>query len=296
MPVTPRPRRSALFMPASNARALEKARSLAADVVIMDLEDAVAPDRKEMARDQAVAAIQQGGYGRRELVIRVNGAGTRWHDGDLDAVAGSGADAVLLAKVESAAEVRSAESRLVAAGAPGSLSVWCMIESPRGVLAANEIAGASPRMAALVMGTSDLTKELGARHTPAREPMMTSLGLCLLAARAHGLAILDGVNLDLSDDEGLAEVCRQGAAMGFDGKTLIHPKTLNAANRSFGPTGEEVDWAHRVIQAHGAAEAAGSGVVLLDGQLIENLHVEEARRILGLADMIKALEEEQTRV
>jgi citrate lyase subunit beta/citryl-CoA lyase len=290
MPVQPRPRRSALFMPASNARALEKARGLAADVIIMDLEDAVAPDKKEMARDQAVAAVKQGGYGKRELVIRANGAGTRWLQGDLAAVAQSGADAVLLPKVESAAEVQAAELALVVGGAPDELAIWCMIESPLGVLGVNEIAAASPRLGVLVMGTSDLTKDLRARHTPSRAPLMTSLGLCVLAARARGLAILDGVHLDLSDDAGFAEVCRQGAEMGFDGKTLIHPKTLAAANRAFGPTAEDIDWSRRVVEVHAQAEADGSGVVLLDGQLIENLHVDEARRVLDLADRIKALE------
>jgi citrate lyase subunit beta/citryl-CoA lyase len=164
-----------------------------------------------------------------------------------------------------------------------------MIESARGVLMVAEIAAASPRIGALVMGTSDLTKDLQARHTPKREPMMTSLGLCLLAARAHGLAILDGVHLDLSDDAGLAEICHQDVEMGFDGKTLIHPKTLGIANQVFGPDTAAVDWARRVIKVHGDAEAAGSGVALLDGQLIENLHVEDARRVLGLADMIEAL-------
>jgi citrate lyase subunit beta / citryl-CoA lyase len=290
MPATPRPRRSVLFMPASNARALEKAQGLAADTIIMDLEDAVAPDMKETAREQAVAAVRDGGYGKRELVIRANGAGTPWHAKDLEAIATSGADAILLAKVENPGDIHRAEQLLTDAGAPDGLSIWCMIETARGVLMASEIAGASRRLGALVMGTSDLTKDLRARHTPSRAPMMTSLGLCLLAARAHDLAILDGVHLDLSDDAGLAEVCRQGAEMGFDGKTLIHPKTLETANRAFGPGADDVAWARRVIRAHGEAEAAGAGLVLLDGKLIENLHVDDARRVLDLADMINALE------
>jgi citrate lyase subunit beta / citryl-CoA lyase len=292
MPATQHPRRSALFMPASNARALEKARGLAADVIIMDLEDAVAPDMKEIGRHQAVTAVRDGGYGKRELVIRANGEGTPWHEGDLAAIAGSGADAVLLPKVESADAVHRAERMLERAGAPGDLSIWCMIETARGVLCASEIAGASKNLGALVMGTSDLAKDLRATHTPEREPMITSLGLCLLAARAHDLAILDGVHLDLSDDAGLATICRQGADMGFDGKTLIHPKTLQIANRAFGPDGAAVEWARRVTKAHGDAAAAGSGVVLLDGNLIENLHVEDARRVLGLANMIDALDAE----
>lgn len=293
MPATQRPRRSVLFMPASNARALEKARGLAADVIVMDLEDAVAPDMKEIARDQAIAAVRAGGYGKREMVIRANGAGTPWHDKDIEVIAGSGADAVLLTKVENAGDIQRVEAQLSRAGAPDNLAIWCMIETARGVLMAPEIAGASSRVGALVMGTSDLTKDLQARHTPQREPMMTSLGLCLLAARAHGLAILDGVHLDLSDEAGLAEICRQGADMGFDGKTLIHPKTLEIANRVFGPDAEAVAWSRRVIQVHADAEAAGAGVILLDGKLIENLHVEDARRVLGLAKMIDALEAEQ---
>ena len=226
MPAPPRPRRSALFMLASNARALEKARGLAADVIIMDLEDAVAPDMKDLARAQAISAVSAGGYGRRELVIRANGADAAWHDDDITAIATSGADAMLLAKVEGAGVVHHAEAALKAAGAPDGLAIWCMIETPLGVLRASEIAGASPRLGALVMGTSDLTKDLQARHTADRAPLMTSFGLCLLAARAHGLAILDGVHLDLADDAGLIAVCRQGADLGFDGKTLIHPKTL----------------------------------------------------------------------
>lgn len=290
MPPTVRPRRSALFMPASNARALEKAKGLAADVIIMDLEDAVAPDSKELARDRAVAAVSGGGYGKRELVIRANGAGTPWHGGDIAAIARSGTDAVLLAKVEGAAEVRDAEAALTAAGAPEGLAIWCMIETPLGVLRADEIAQASPRLGALVMGTSDLAKDLHARHTLDRGPLLTSLSLCVLAARAHGLAILDGVHLDLDDEAGLRTQCRQGAELGFDGKTLIHPKTLQAANKAFGPDTAEIAWSRRVIAAHGEAEAAGAGVVLLDGKLIENLHVAEARRVVGLAEMIAELE------
>ena len=292
MPAPPRPRRSALFMLASNARALEKARGLAADVIIMDLEDAVAPDMKDLARAQAISAVSAGGYGRRELVIRANGADAAWHDDDITAIATSGADAMLLAKVEGAGVVHHAEAALKAAGAPDGLAIWCMIETPLGVLRASEIAGASSRLGALVMGTSDLTKDLQARHTADRAPLMTSFGLCLLAARAHGLAILDGVHLDLADDAGLIAVCRQGADLGFDGKTLIHPKTLDAANRAFGPDAEDVAWSRRIILAHGDAEATGSGVVLVDGTLIENLRVAEARRMVQLAEMIAELEGE----
>jgi citrate lyase subunit beta / citryl-CoA lyase len=277
-------------MPASNARALEKARALAADVVIVDLEDAVAPAAKDQARAQAVAALARGGYGRRELVLRVNAAGTPWHADDLAAAARSGAAAVLLAKVEDAEGVRAAERALAAAGAPAELALWCMIETPRGVLAADAIAASSPRVACLVAGTSDLVKDLGARHTEGRAEVLPSLGLLLLAARAHGLAALDGVHLDLDDEAGLEASCRQGRDLGFDGKTLIHPRQLDAANRAFAPTAEELTRARRVVAAHAEAERRGEGVVVVDGRLVEALHVAAARRMLALAEAIAALD------
>jgi citrate lyase subunit beta / citryl-CoA lyase len=281
-----RPRRSVLFMPASNARAMDKARELDADVVIFDLEDAVAPDAKAEARRLAVAALAAGGYGRRERLVRVNALATPWGADDLAALATAGADALLLPKVESTADAQAVLAALAAAGAPAALPIWCMLETPRGVLAADAIAGADPRVGALVMGTSDLTKDLHARHTPGREPLLTSLGLCVLAARAHGLTALDGVHLDLADDAGFEAACRQARDLGFDGKTLVHPKQLAAANAIFAPSPDEVEWSRRVIAAHAEAERAGRGVVLLDGRLIENLHVEEARRIRALADAI----------
>jgi citrate lyase subunit beta / citryl-CoA lyase len=281
-----RPRRSVLYMPGSNARALEKGRSLPADGLILDLEDAVAPDAKEQARAQVADAVRAGGFGRRELVVRVNGPNTPWGHADLVAAAACGADAVLLPKVESADAVRQAEQVLVAAGAPGSLRLWCMMETPLGILNAKEIAGAGPRLECLVMGTSDLAKDLHAAHVPDRLPLVTSLGLCLLAARAHGLAILDGVHLDLSDEEGFARSCRQGAEMGFDGKTLIHPKTIAAANAAFAPAAEEVAFSRRIIEAHAAAAAEGKGVVVVDGKLVEALHVANARRLVALAEAI----------
>jgi citrate lyase subunit beta / citryl-CoA lyase len=289
MAALPRPRRSVLYMPGSNTRALEKARGLAADALILDLEDAVAPDAKAMARANVAAALRAGGYGRRELAVRVNGLQTPWGYDDLTAAAVMKADAVLLPKVESADAVRQAEALLVAAGAPPQLAIWCMMETPLGMLHAEAIASSSPRVACLVMGTSDLTKDLQARHMRDRLPMMTSLGLCLLAARAYRLAILDGVHLDLADDEGFAEVCRQGRALGFDGKTLIHPKTIAATNIAFAPAEDELAWARRIIAAHAEAEAAGRGVVLVDGKLIENLHVEDAIRTVALADEIAAM-------
>jgi citrate lyase subunit beta/citryl-CoA lyase len=279
-----RPRRSVLFMPGSNARALDKARTLPADALVFDLEDAVAPDVKATARVQVLAAVRAGGYGRREVVVRANALATPWGRGDLAALAGAGADAVLLPKVESPETVAAALAVL----GPGP-ALWCMLETPRGVLTAAAIAAASPRVAALVMGTSDLTKDLHARPTRDRSPLLTSLGLCVLAARAAGIAALDGVHLDLDDDAGFTAACRQAADLGFDGKTLIHPRQVAVANEAFAPGAADVEWARRVIAAHDDAVARGQGVVVLDGRLIENLHVDDARRVLALAEAIEAL-------
>lgn len=290
MAMTVRPRRSVLYMPGSNARALEKGRTLPADGIILDLEDAVAPDAKDEARANIKAALAAGGYGGRELIVRVNGLGTPWGYDDLAMAAVSGADAVLLPKVESADGVRQADAVLRAAGAPEAQRIWCMMETPMGMLNAREIAAASPRLGGLVMGTSDLAKDLHAAHTRDRLPMITSLGLCLLAARAYGLAILDGVHLDLGDDEGFAASCRQGRELGFDGKTLIHPKTIAASNEAFAPSTEEVAFSRRIIVAHAEATAAGKGVVVVDGKLVENLHVENARRLVALADAIAKMQ------
>ncbi len=286
MTETARPRRSLLYMPGSNARALEKARTLAADGLIFDLEDAVTPDAKEAARTQVCAAVADGGYGRRECIVRVNGLDTPWGHADVAAAAVSGADAVLLPKVESADYVRRAAAILVAAGAPADLAIWCMMETPRGMLQAAAIADAGPRVAALVMGTSDLATDLHASHTRDRQPMITALGLCLLAARAAGIAAIDGVHLD--DDDGLADACRQGAELGFDGKTLIHPRQIAAANEAFAPSADAVQWSRKIIAAHGEAAAQGKGVVVVDGKLIENLHVADARRLVALAEAIAA--------
>jgi|AGTN01.1.fsa_nt_gi Citrate lyase beta subunit len=295
MATVTRPRRSVLYMPGSNARALEKARGLAADGLILDLEDAVAPDAKDEARAQVCAAVAQGGYGGRELLVRVNGPNTPWFHADVAAAAASGAHAVLIPKVESADAVRQTEAIMVAAGAPADMAVWCMMETPRGILKAEEIAGAAPRLGGFVMGTSDLAKDLHCAHTRERQPMLASLGLCLLAARAYGLAILDGVHLDLNDDEGFEYSCRQGLDLGFDGKTLIHPKTIETANRVFAPSEKEVAWSGRIIAAHAEAAAAGKGVVVVDGRLVENLHVENARRVVRLAEQIAALEADSGR-
>ena len=286
MAKTARPRRSVLYMPGSNTRALEKARSLEADGYILDLEDAVAPDAKLEARENIVAALAQGGYGYREMVIRINGFSSPWGHDDLVAACRSKADAILLPKVESADFIRQVEGVMVAQGAPDHMAIWAMMETPMGMLKAEEISGSSPRLACLVLGTSDLAKDLHASHTRERLPMITSLGLCLLAARAHGLAVLDGVHLDLADDEGFAQSCRQGLELGFDGKTLIHPKTVAMANEVFAPSADEVDWSRRIIQAHAEAEAEGKGVIVCEGKLIENLHVENAKRLVAMADAI----------
>ena len=276
-----KPRRSVLFMPGSNARALDKARTLPADALVLDLEDAVAPDAKARARAQVLAAVRAGGYGRREIVVRVNALGTPWGRDDLAAAATAPVDAVLLPKVEFAETVSAALAVL----GPGP-AVWCMLETPRGILNAPSIAAASTRVGALVMGTSDLTKDLHARTSPGRGPLVTSLQLCVLAARAAGITALDGVHLDLEDEAGFAAACRQAAEFGFDGKTLIHPKQVAVANEVFAPAAADVDWARRVIAAHADALTHGRGIVVLDGRLIENLHVDDARRVLALADAI----------
>jgi len=290
MAKTARPRRSILYMPGSNARALEKAKTLAADGLILDLEDAVAPDAKETARQQVCDAVQAGGYGMRELVIRVNGLSTPWGYDDIAAASKTNADAILLPKVESADAIRHMESIMLASGAPAEMKIWAMMETPRSVLEAEGIAEASHRMECLVMGTSDLAKELDCSHTRERLPMITSLGLCMLAARAAGLDIVDGVYLDLSDDEGFEFACRQGAELGFDGKTLIHPKTIAVCNQVFTPAPEDVEWSRKIIDAHAAAAAEGKGVVVVNGRLIENLHVESAKRLVAMAEAIEKME------
>jgi citrate lyase subunit beta/citryl-CoA lyase len=287
---TARPRRSVLYVPGANLRAMEKAKTLPADALIIDLEDAVAPDAKRDARIQAVNAIKAGGYGKREVILRVNSLNTPWGYADLVAASTAGADAVLLPKTENVESVRQAQTVMQASDAPDDLAIWCMIETPRGVLNAEAIAGASPRVACFVMGTSDLANDLHAQHTRDRLPMLTGLGLCMLAARAYGLAILDGVHLDLEDTLGFEQACIQGHELGFDGKTLIHPKTIEIANRVFAPSKSQVEWANRIIAAHAAALAEGKGIVVVDGRLVENLHVLNARRVVDLAAAIDELE------
>ena len=290
MPKTAHPRRSVLYMPGSNLRALEKAKNIPADGLILDLEDAVAPDAKELARKQVCEAVKNGGYGMREIVIRVNGLSTAWGYGDIALASRSGAAALLLPKVESADAIRQMEAIMRANGAPDDLAIWAMMETPRSVLESQRIAEASPRMACLVMGTSDLAKELDCAHTHERLPFITSLGLCLLAARAANLAILDGVYLDLNDEPGFEFACRQGHELGFDGKTLIHPKQVEPCNRVFTPRAEDVAWSRKIIAAHAEAAARGDGVAVVDGKLIENLHVESAKRVVAMAEAIAAME------
>lgn len=286
MATTARPRRSVLYMPGSNARALEKGRTLPADGLILDMEDAVAPDAKETARTQIKAALDAGGYGNREIIVRTNGLDSPWGEDDLKACAAMGADAVLLPKVESRDMVLNAIKVLDAAGGPADLPIWCMMETPLGMLHAEEVAFAHPRVGGLVLGTSDLAKDLNASHVPSRIPFMFSLEICILAAKAAKIAVLDGVHLDLNDDEGFHASCVQGKELGMDGKTLIHPKTIAAANEVFAPSEDEVAWSKRIIDAHAEAEKEGKGVVLVDGRLIENLHVEAAQRLVAMAEMI----------
>ncbi|MEO0623980.1 MAG: CoA ester lyase [Pseudomonadota bacterium] len=290
MPDLSRPRRSVLYMPGSRARALDKARSLPADALILDLEDAVAIAEKETARTLVAEALAEGGYGKRELIVRINSIDTEWGEADLEMAAASGADAVLIPKVEDAASLGDIARRLTDLGAPETLSIWAMMETPLGMLRAAEIAAAHPRLACLVMGTNDLVKDLHAEHTESRMPVITALGLCLLAARAHGLAILDGVYNAIQDEEALAASCAQGRAFGFDGKTLIHPSQIAVTNRVFAPSEEELTLARRYVEAFEEAEAAGRGVAVVDGRLVENLHVENAQRQLAQAAMIAELE------
>jgi len=285
------PLRSVLYMPSSNERALEKAKSIPCDGLILDLEDAVAPDAKPAARDAAAAAAASGEYGRRTVTIRVNGLGTPWHDDDLRAAAQAGPAGVVVPKVGSADEVKRLVDALEAAGAPEHTKLWAMVETPGAFLRAHEIAAASDRLAVLVMGTNDLVKELYAEHVPGREPLLTSLSLALLAARAEGKAILDGVFNDVKNAEGFLAECEQGRRMGFDGKTLIHPGQVGPANEQFAPSEQAVTDARGILEAWEAG--AGSGVVTYSGRMVENLHVESAQRTLEIHEAITALEAEQ---
>jgi citrate lyase subunit beta / citryl-CoA lyase len=283
------PLRSVLYMPSSNARALEKARSIPCDALILDLEDAVSPDAKDAARDAACAAASSGEYGRRTVTIRINGLGTAWHHADLAAAAQAGPAAIVVPKVNSAAEVKQLVAAMERAGAPEHTKLWAMIETPVAILDVLAIARASERLAAFVIGTNDLVKELYAEHVPGRAPILPSLHTALLAARAAGIAILDGVYNDVKDTDGFLAECRQGREMGFDGKTLVHPGQVAGAKEAFAPSAQAVEHARGLIQAWEDCE--GAGVVTYQGRMVEGLHVESARRTLSIHEAILALEE-----
>jgi citrate lyase subunit beta / citryl-CoA lyase len=283
--MTSRPRRSALYMPASNARAIEKARGLDCDVIILDLEDAVAPEAKPAARAQAVEAVKAGGFGRRELVIRCNGLDTPWGAEDLAAAAEAGPDAVLVPKVGGPEDIAAYDAAI--AHAPARTRLWAMIETCAAVLDLKAIASARHgRMDAWALGLNDLSKEMGARQTPDRAPMQAVLTLTVAAARAYGLTILDSVCNDLEDAAGFEWVCRQGADLGFDGKTLIHPGQIETCNRVFSPDPDEVTWARAVIVAFADPANAGRGALRVEGRLAERLHLVQAEKLTALADAI----------
>ena len=286
MSTAARPRRTALYMPASNPRAIEKARSLACDVVILDLEDAVLPDAKADARAAAVAAVKAGGFGGREVVIRVNALSTPWGEDDLAAAAAAGPDAVLAPKILGPSDIADYDRAL--AGAPASTCLWAMIETPQAIFALDAIAGTPSRLRALCMGTNDLAKEMGARQTPGREPFWAAMSLTVTAARAHGLSVLDGVHNEIDDLVALEAVCRQGVEFGFDGKSLIHPSHLAICNAAFSPTEAEVAFARAVIAAFDAPENVGKGALRVDGRLTELLHLDQAVKLVAIADAIAA--------
>ena len=282
------PRRSVLYMPGANERALEKAKGLAADALILDLEDAVAPDAKAEARERVCAAASSGDYGTKEVAIRVNGLGTQWHADDIAAAAKAGPAAVVVPKVDSVEDVHAIVRGLEAGGAPDHTKIWAMVETPVAMLHVEAIAAASERLTVLVMGTNDLAKELHAEHVPGRQPLLTGLSLCLLAARATDKVILDGVYNDIKNADGFEAECLQGRQMGFDGKTLIHPSQIDPANDIWAPTSEAIEDARELIATFESAIAEGKGVVTHNGRMIENLHVDNARRILAVADAIAA--------
>jgi citrate lyase subunit beta/citryl-CoA lyase len=282
-PPAPRARRSALYLPGSNARALEKARTLACDVVILDLEDAVAIEAKDAARAQVIAALAEGGFGRREVVVRVNGLDTPWGEADLEALSATAPDAVLVPKIADANDLARYDARL--AGAPGPTRLWAMVETCRCLFHLDTIAGlaTSTRLAALVLGSNDLCKEMGAAMGGDRSPIHAALTLTVAAARAHGIAALDGVYNAIDDMAGFEAECRQGLAFGFDGKTLIHPGQIEPCNRAFSPTAEQLAWARAVVEAFAAPENAGKGAIRVQGQMAERLHLVRAEKMLAAA-------------
>ncbi|MBO6867393.1 MAG: CoA ester lyase [Thalassococcus sp.] len=278
----PRPFRSVLYIPGSKDRAINKARSLPVDAIIFDLEDAVAIDEKANARETLTRELAEGGFGHRYRIVRINSLDTIWGKSDAEAVAKMDCDAVLLPKVESAAQLDAL------AAITGDLRIWAMMETPMGMLNAREIAE-HPMLEGMVMGTNDLVKDLGARATPDRVAVMASLGLCVLAAKAYGVTVIDGVYNAFKDEEGLRAECTQGRDMGFDGKTLIHPAQIDTSNDVFGPSEEEIDLARRQIAAFEAAQREGQGVAVVDGRIVENLHVDTARRVLAQAEAINQI-------
>ncbi len=288
--VLTRPRRTVLYLPGANARALEKSRTLDADSLILDLEDAVAPDAKATARDQVRAAVAEGGFGHREVLVRVNGLETGWFNEDVAALAAAPPSGVLVPKVSTVTDVHAVESALERAGVPDDVPLWAMLETPRAVLDAGELVHASDRLIGFVLGTNDLAKELRAAHVPGRAPLLPSLAWCLLAVRDAGKVAIDGVYNNLDDAEGFSDECHQAKELGFDGKTVIHPKQLAACNAAFTPAEEEVAAAREVIAAFEAAQSEGRGVVTVDGKLIEALHVEQAQTTLARAEAIEARE------
>ena len=291
---SPRPRRSVLYMPGSNARALEKARTLPADCLILDMEDAVAPDAKETARTQIAAALAAGGFGPREVMVRINGLDTPWGEADLAAAAAAAPDAIVIPKVSDPDLLVRVGRHLAARGTPASTRVWAMMETARGVLAAREIADAAreeaTRLAGFILGTNDLAKETRACLVPGRAPMMPWLMTCVAAARAAGIDVVDGVYNALGDDEGFRRECVEARDMGFDGKTLIHPNQIAPCNAIFSPAADEVAWARKIIAAFNTPEAVGKGVIQVEGRMVELLHAEMARRLVAIAEAIAAKE------
>jgi citrate lyase subunit beta/citryl-CoA lyase len=289
-----RPRRSVLFMPGSNARAIEKARSLPTDCVVLDLEDAVAPDHKEAARQQVMSAIADGGFGPREVVVRINGLDTGWWLDDVNAAARAKPDAILIPKVSSPRHLEDVAERLVDISADQKIRIWAMMETPLAVLNAREIAVAAKdvetRLECLVLGTNDLAKETRARILPGREPMRLWLMICVAAARAYGLDVIDGVYNDFRDEQGFARECAEGRDLGFDGKSLIHPNQIAASNTVFAPTADEVAQARAIIAAFDLPENQDKGVIELDGRMVERLHLDMARRMVAIAETIAGRE------
>jgi citrate lyase subunit beta / citryl-CoA lyase len=287
-----RPRRSCLYMPGANERALEKAKTLSADTVIMDLEDAVAPEAKETARDTIRAAVTAGGYGHREIVVRMNGLDTEWGQADLKMAVEAGAHALLAPKVIDGSDIDRLDDAMSRAGAPAEMGLWVMIEMPKAILNIQDIAQAvgRTRLTTFVMGTNDLAKEYRARMTPDRLAFQTALGLSMAAARAYNLVAIDGVYNDIKNEQGLIDECEQGRDLGFDGKTLIHPSQLDTANRVFAPSPHDVEHAQAVIEAFADPANSGKGVLKVNGKMTELLHLEEARRTVAMDEAIRAFE------